>query len=409
MPPCSPSPTSPRAATASALARAGDGLRRAASRCSTATPTPTTTAPSSPSPASRAPLRRGAGRRRRGGAGDDRHGAPTRGAHPAIGALDVCPLVWLDPADRDAARTEAVAVAAADRRPRRPGLPLRRAGARPGPGRARLLPQRRPGRALAADGGGRAAARLRPARCRTRAAAPPWSPRGRRWPPSTSSSTAATSRSRARSPPGCASRAAGCRACGRSGCCCRAAAPRSRPTSTTRWRCRWARWSSGCGSWRRRSAPARWRPSWSGSIPAAALDGYPDDVPIRGFDPERHVIERRLAARDRLDSWPMAQTKKKRRRKHRGTQGGRIDTNAALPPAHPRRGESPRPRGKRKPVGPTSRPAADLAQLDQPRPRRRRDLLRPAAAALQTPGRRLAGARRLHARLLHPRRATTST
>jgi glutamate formiminotransferase len=34
-----------------------------------------------------------------------------RGAHPAIGALDVCPLVWLRPADRDAARTEAIAVA----------------------------------------------------------------------------------------------------------------------------------------------------------------------------------------------------------------------------------------------------------------------------------------------------------
>jgi glutamate formiminotransferase / 5-formyltetrahydrofolate cyclo-ligase len=34
-----------------------------------------------------------------------------RGAHPAIGALDVCPVVWLDPADRDAARTEAIAVA----------------------------------------------------------------------------------------------------------------------------------------------------------------------------------------------------------------------------------------------------------------------------------------------------------
>ncbi len=34
-----------------------------------------------------------------------------RGAHPAIGALDVCPLVWLDPADREAARTEAIAVA----------------------------------------------------------------------------------------------------------------------------------------------------------------------------------------------------------------------------------------------------------------------------------------------------------
>lgn len=34
-----------------------------------------------------------------------------RGVHPAIGALDVCPVVWFDPADRDAARTEAVAVA----------------------------------------------------------------------------------------------------------------------------------------------------------------------------------------------------------------------------------------------------------------------------------------------------------
>jgi len=35
-----------------------------------------------------------------------------RGLHPAVGALDVCPVVWLDPADRVAARTEAVEVAA---------------------------------------------------------------------------------------------------------------------------------------------------------------------------------------------------------------------------------------------------------------------------------------------------------
>jgi glutamate formiminotransferase len=34
-----------------------------------------------------------------------------RGLHPAIGALDVCPVVWLDPADRVAARTEAIEVA----------------------------------------------------------------------------------------------------------------------------------------------------------------------------------------------------------------------------------------------------------------------------------------------------------
>ncbi len=34
------------------------------------------------------------------------------GAHPAIGALDVCPIVWLREEDRGAARTEAVAIAA---------------------------------------------------------------------------------------------------------------------------------------------------------------------------------------------------------------------------------------------------------------------------------------------------------
>jgi glutamate formiminotransferase / 5-formyltetrahydrofolate cyclo-ligase len=33
-----------------------------------------------------------------------------------------------------------------------------------------------------------------------------------------------------------------------------------------------------------------------GLIPAAALAGYPEEVPIRGFDPERQTIERRLAA-----------------------------------------------------------------------------------------------------------------
>jgi glutamate formiminotransferase len=31
-----------------------------------------------------------------------------------------------------------------------------------------------------------------------------------------------------------------------------------------------------------------------GLIPEAALEGYPDDVPIRGFQPDQHVIERRL-------------------------------------------------------------------------------------------------------------------
>lgn len=37
--------------------------------------------------------------------------AAYEGLHPAVGALDVCPLVWLAPGDRHAARVEAVAVA----------------------------------------------------------------------------------------------------------------------------------------------------------------------------------------------------------------------------------------------------------------------------------------------------------
>jgi glutamate formiminotransferase len=38
--------------------------------------------------------------------------AAHEGVHPAVGALDVCPVVWLDPAERGAARTEAIEVAA---------------------------------------------------------------------------------------------------------------------------------------------------------------------------------------------------------------------------------------------------------------------------------------------------------
>ncbi len=33
-----------------------------------------------------------------------------------------------------------------------------------------------------------------------------------------------------------------------------------------------------------------------GLVPSAAMAGYPDDVPMRGFDPDRHLVERRLAA-----------------------------------------------------------------------------------------------------------------
>ena len=32
-----------------------------------------------------------------------------------------------------------------------------------------------------------------------------------------------------------------------------------------------------------------------GLAPRAAFDGFPEDVPLRGFDPERHLIENALA------------------------------------------------------------------------------------------------------------------
>ena len=83
---------------------------RPGSRCSTATPTATTTGPSSPSRA----IRGAGGRAGSRGRGGDRaiDMSAHRGLHPAIGALDVCPIVWLDPGERDAARAAAGDVAA---------------------------------------------------------------------------------------------------------------------------------------------------------------------------------------------------------------------------------------------------------------------------------------------------------
>ena len=35
-----------------------------------------------------------------------------------------------------------------------------------------------------------------------------------------------------------------------------------------------------------------------GLAPRAAFEGFPDDVPLRGFDPERHLIEEALGSLD---------------------------------------------------------------------------------------------------------------
>ncbi len=221
--------------------------------------------------------------------------ASYRGAHPAIGALDVCPLVWLDPADRDAARTEALAVAAqigglgipvflygelarapvraerayfrngglAELRPRMeagelrpdfgPALPHPRAG-------ATLLTARPP---LAAfnvelDGGDVEIARA----------------------------VAAGLRESGGGLPGV--RAIGLALSGgRAQVSTNVHDPLAVPLASVVERVR------------ELAAPLGARPLEAelvGLAPAAALAGYPADVPIRGFDPERHLIERRLAA-----------------------------------------------------------------------------------------------------------------
>ena len=217
------------------------------------------------------------------------------GLHPAIGALDVCPLVWLDPAEREAARSEAVELAAqigglgvpvflygelasrpehAERAYFRNGglaeLWLRMEGGELRPDFGPALPHR----TRRGDPGHRppAARRLqRRARQRRRRARP----RRRRRPARVGRRPARRAGDRpARSP---------------------AAAPRSRPTSTTPSPCRWARWSSGSARSPRRSARAPVEAEVVGLVPEAALAGYPGDVPIRDFDPARQTIEARLA------------------------------------------------------------------------------------------------------------------
>ena len=215
-----------------------------------------------------------------------------QGLHPHIGALDVCPVVWQTRGpprrrDRGGARGRR-----GDRRARHPRLLLRRAGdaarsarerayfrkggpaelarrmkageLEPDLGPVRAAPDRRRDPGHRPRAAGRLQRRARHARPRGRA-------RGRR--------RASRGGRRPRRRP----RARAARA--------RRSAPRSRSTSTIRSRCRWPGWSPRSRGSPPSTAPGRSRPSSSGSSPAAALEGYPDDPPIRDFDPKRDVIE----------------------------------------------------------------------------------------------------------------------
>lgn len=218
-----------------------------------------------------------------------------RGAHPAIGALDVCPVVWLRPDDQEAARTEAVAVA---EQIGGLGVPVFLYG-----GLARD-----PGRAERAyfRNGGLAELWLRMESGELR---PDFGPE---LPHRTAGATLVTAR-----PPLAAFNveldtndvevaravAAGLReaggglpgvraiglllSSGRAQVSTNVHDPLSVPLSAVVERVR------------QLAAPLEARPLEAelvGLIPEAAVAGYPADVPIRAFDPRQHVIERRLEA-----------------------------------------------------------------------------------------------------------------
>jgi glutamate formiminotransferase len=217
------------------------------------------------------------------------------GAHPAIGALDVCPLVWLDPADRDAARTEAVAVAT---QIGGLGVPVFLYGelARE-PGRAERayfrnggLPElwlRMEAGELRPDFGPRLPHRCGGATLVT--ARPPIAA----FNVELDSADPEVARSIAAGLRESGGGLAGVRAIGLTLSSGRAqvstnvhnplAVPLGRVIEAVR----------------ELAAPLGARPLEAelvGLVPAAALIDYPGDVPMRGFDPEKHVIERRLAA-----------------------------------------------------------------------------------------------------------------
>ncbi len=217
------------------------------------------------------------------------------GAHPAIGALDVCPIVWMDEGDRDAARTEAVAIA---NQIGGIGVPVFLYGelARE-PGHAERAYFRNGGLAelwLRMDGG-----ELHPD-----FGPPVPHPRGGATlvtarPPlaafnveldtadlEIARAVAAELREGGGGAPGV--RAIGLLlSSGRAQVSTNVHDPLRTPLGAV------------VEEVRRLAAPLDARPVEAelvGLIPAAALVDYPADVPIRGFDPSRHVIERRLAA-----------------------------------------------------------------------------------------------------------------
>jgi glutamate formiminotransferase len=217
------------------------------------------------------------------------------GAHPAIGALDVCPLVWLDPAERDSARAAAREAAAAIGAL---GVPVFLYGELAAdPSRAERAYFRNGGLAelyLRMDAG-----ELRPdfgpplphphAGASLVTARPPLAAFNVELDSGDVEVAAAVAAGLREAGGGLS----GVRAMGlllsngRAQVSTNVHDPLAVPLGEVVERVR------------ELAAPLGARPLEAelvGLIPAAALPGYPPDVPIRGFDPAQHVIERRLAS-----------------------------------------------------------------------------------------------------------------
>jgi glutamate formiminotransferase len=218
-----------------------------------------------------------------------------RGAHPAIGALDVCPIVWLEPGQRDAARAEAVAVATQlgglgvpvflygdlARDPGRAERAYFRNGGLPELWLRMEAGELRPdfGPELPHPRGGATLVTARPPLAAFNVELDSGDVEVAR-------AVAAGLRESGGGLPGV--RAIGLRlSSGRGQISTNVHDPVALPLGRVVERVR------------ELAAPLGARPIEAelvGLVPSAALAGYPDDVPMRGFDPDRHLVERRLEA-----------------------------------------------------------------------------------------------------------------
>ena len=218
-----------------------------------------------------------------------------RGAHPAIGALDVCPVVWFHREDREAARAEAIGVATQigglgipvflygelARDPGRAERAYFRNGGLPELGLRMESGELRPdfGPELPHRSGGATLVTARPPLAAFNVELDSGDVE-------LAQAVAAGLREAGGGPPGV--RAIGLLLSnGRAQVSINVHDPLTVPLGEIVERVR------------RLAAPLGARPLEAelvGLIPQAALVDYPADLPIRGFDPQRHTIEARLAA-----------------------------------------------------------------------------------------------------------------